>query len=119
MNKKEAGRRKRHGRIRKKIFGTAERPRLSVRRSLRNLYVQVINDVEGKTLISFSTADASFLKSAGKKSKTESSKSLGSFFAKNMKDKGIQRIAFDRGGYQYHGRVKALAESLREAGIEF
>ncbi len=119
MLDKEIGRLKRHGRIRKKMFGTAERPRLNVHRSLKNLYVQVIDDMQSRTLFSFSTRDKDFSKKVSKGSKTEKAKGLGQFFAARLKEKGIRKIAFDRGGYQYHGRVKALADSLREAGIEF
>jgi large subunit ribosomal protein L18 len=119
MLKKEAARNKRHGRIRKKMFGTPERPRLAVHRSSKNIYVQVIDDVASKTIISFSTLDKEFSKTAPKKGKVQKSGKLGEFFAKRLMEKGIKKIAFDRGGYQYHGRVKALAESLRQAGIEF
>ena len=116
---KEAGRKKRHGRIRKKMFGTAERPRLAVHRSAKNLYVQVVDDTQSRTLYSFSTLDKEFLKTAPKNGKVAKSDKLGQFFAAKLKEKGIAKIAFDRGGYQYHGRVKALAESLRQAGIQF
>ena len=119
MLNKEAGRLKRHGRIRKKMFGTAERPRLNVHRSLKNLYVQVIDDTQSRTLYSFSTQDKEFIKKVAKATKTQKAKNLGQFFAGRLKEKGIRKIAFDRGGYQYHGRIKALADSLREAGIEF
>ena len=119
MLTKETGRRKRHGRIRKKMFGTVERPRLNVHRSLKNLYVQVVDDVKSRTIYSFSTQDKEFMKKAAKATKTEKAKTLGQFFAARLKEKGISKIAFDRGGYQYHGRIKALADSLREAGIQF
>jgi len=119
MLKKEYGRVKRHERIRKKIAGTPERPRLSVHRSLKNMYVQLIDDTKAHTLYSFSTRDKEFSKTAPKKGKVSKSEKLGQFFAKQIKDKGIQRVAFDRGGYKYHGRVRALADSLRQAGIEF
>ena len=119
MLQKEAGRLKRHGRIRKKMLGTAERPRLCVHRSLKNLYVQAIDDIASRTLCSFSTQDKNLIKKLAKASKTEKAKGLGQFFAVQLKEKGIQKIAFDRGGYKYHGRVKALADSLREAGIQF
>lgn len=119
MKAKELARIKRHGRFRKKISGTTERPRLVVRRSLKNLYVQVIDDSQAKTLCAFSTADKSFVKSASKSNKTQRAEKMGQAFASQLKEKGIKKIAFDRGGYQYHGRVKALAESLRQAGIEF
>ena len=116
---KEIGRQKRHGRIRRKIFGTPERPRMTVHRSLKNLYVQVVDDTQSKTIISFSTQDKEFLKSAPKKGKVAKSEKLGQHFAARLKEKGVQKVAFDRGGYKYHGRIKALADSLRQAGIQF
>ncbi len=115
---KEEKRLKRHGRIRRKIFGTSERPRLVVHRSLKNLYVQIIDDAKSHTLCSFSTNMKNFLASAPK-AKVEKAEKLGQFFAEQMKEKGIKKVAFDRGGYAYHGRIKALADSLRKAGIEF
>lgn len=118
MLKKEKRRLKRHGKIRKKITGTLERPRLAVHRSLKNLYVQVINDVEAKTIVSFSTLDKDFSKVKPKQGKVSASEKLGQFFADRLKEKGVKKVAFDRGGYKYHGRIKALAESLRQAGIE-
>ena len=119
MKTKEQARIKRHGRFRRKISGTAERPRLVVHRSLKNIYVQVIDDAKAHTLYSFSTADKSFSKQGAKASKVKQAEKLGQFFGPQLKEKGIKKIAFDRSGYQYHGRVKALAESLRQAGIEF
>lgn len=116
---KELGRLKRHGRIRKKMFGTMERPRLSVHRSNQNLYVQVVDDTASRTLLSFSTADKNFCEKVGKIRKTDAAAKLGEIFGPALKEKGILKIAFDRGGYQYHGRIKALAEALRKAGIEF
>ncbi len=118
MNKSEIARLKRHRGIRKKIIGTAERPRLSVHRSLKNLYVQVIDDIQSKTITSFSTNAGDFSKS-NKGTKTEKAQALGKFYAGRLKEKGIKKVAFDRSGYKYHGRIKALADSLREAGIEF
>jgi len=118
MLHKEYRRIKRHGRIRKKIHGTAERPRLCIHRSLNNLYVQIINDDESRTLLSFSTRDKEFGKTVGTAAKTETSEKLGNFFAGRMKEKGIIKVSFDRGGYKYHGRIKALADSLRKSGIE-
>ena len=119
MKTKEEARAKRHGRFRKKISGTPERPRLVVRRSLKNMMVQVIDDTKAHTICSFSTTDKAFSKTIEKATKTERAEKLGAFFAPKLKEKGIKKIAFDRGGYQYHGRVKALADSLRKAGIEF
>ncbi|MBI3306731.1 MAG: 50S ribosomal protein L18 [Candidatus Omnitrophica bacterium] len=116
---KETGRIKRHRRIRKKLLGTPERPRLTVHRSARNIYVQVVDDTKAHTLYSFSTADKKFDAVAPKKGKVAKAEKLGEFFAKDLKEKGINKIAFDRGGYLYHGRVKALADSLRKHGIDF
>ncbi len=113
---KEQRRIKRHGGIRKKMFGTPERPRLSVHRSLNNLYIQVIDDTAAKTLCAFSTQN---LKNQDKSSKSQKAELMGKTFAGQLKDKGIKKIAFDRGGYKYHGRIKALADSLRQAGIDF
>lgn len=116
---KETRRVKRHKGIRKRIFGTSERPRLSVHRSAKNIYVQVIDDTQGKTLYSFSSQDKAFSKEKPKAGKVTAAKKLGQFFSKNLKEKGIEKVAFDRSGYKYHGRIKALADSLREAGIQF
>ncbi|MFZ5802306.1 MAG: 50S ribosomal protein L18 [Candidatus Omnitrophota bacterium] len=119
MLKKELGRLKRHGRIRKKMLGTPERPRLSVHRSAQHLYVQVIDDIQGHTLLGLSTADKEFQAVKPKNGKVTAAEKLGEIFGSKLKTKGIQQIAFDRGGYLYHGRVKALAEALRKAGIAF
>jgi len=116
MSKKEAGRIKRHQRLRKKVEGTAERPRVSVHRSLKNIYVQAIDDFEQKTVLAGSTRDADVAGSA--KGKTNVAKQLGLSFGKKLLAKGIQKVCFDRGGYLYHGRVKAVAEALREAGVQ-
>ncbi|MCB9800192.1 MAG: 50S ribosomal protein L18 [Candidatus Omnitrophica bacterium] len=119
MLKKQLGRLKRHRRIRKKISGTSERPRVSIYRSLNHLYVQAIDDIQAKTLVSLSTLDKNFSKqesaSGGKTGKAEV---LGLQFGQKLKEKGIDKVAFDRGGYLYHGRVKALADALRQAGIQ-
>ena len=119
MLKRELGRMKRHQSIRKKIFGTAERPRLTVHRSLKNLYVQVIDDMAARTLFSFSTADKVLTQDKTKKNKVAAAGKLGQFYAPKLIEKGIRKVAFDRSGCLYHGRIKALAESLRKAGIEF
>jgi large subunit ribosomal protein L18 len=103
---------KRHRRVRKKIFGTAERPRLAVYRSNKHMYAQMIDDVEGRTLVAVSTLvgnDGDRLAQA---------KAVGQDLAKKAKDAGISRAVFDRGGFRYHGRVKALAEAAREGGLE-
>jgi large subunit ribosomal protein L18 len=109
-----------HERIRKKLQGTAERPRLNVYRSLNHIYVQVIDDLSGKTLVSASTAEGK--KSEGKKSSggnVASAKVIGKTIAERAKAKGVTKVVFDRGGYLYHGRVKALADAAREAGLQF
>ena len=108
-----------HERIRKRISGTAERPRLSVHRSHLNLNVQLIDDYAERTLVSFSSLHPEFRKKFPKRGNVEAAVSFGKFIASEIKKKGIEKIVFDRGGYLYHGRVKALAESLRENGVQF
>ncbi len=117
---KEAQRLARHQRVRSKISGTTERPRLSVHRSLKNLSAQVIDDAEGKTLIGLSTLSKPVVEHVKNKGgNVEGAKLFGKIFAQEALKKGIKRVAFDRGGYMYHGRVKAFAEAAREAGMEF
>ena len=118
-NKKEIALKKRHKRIRKKIIGTEKTPRLSVHRSHLNLYVQLIDDLNARTIISVSTKDEKFRKKSSKGSNIEAAKLLGQVLAGEIKSKGIDQAVFDRGGYIYHGRIKALAESLRANGIKF
>ncbi len=107
-----------HKRIRKKVVGTSERPRLNVYRSLNHIYVQLIDDLKGETLVSANSAE-------GKKGERRNggnlaaAKSVGKNIAERAKSKGIEKVVFDRGGYIYHGRVKALADSAREAGLQF
>ena len=101
---------KRHNRVRAKISGTAERPRLSVFRSKANIYAQIIDDVAGNTLVSASTVEKSF---EGNGSNCDAAKKIGSVLAERALQKGIEEVVFDRGGYIYHGRVKALAEGAR------
>ena len=107
---------KRHKRVRAKISGTSERPRLCVYRSLQNIYVQIIDDTCGKTLVSASSVEKEFGKDGGNK---ESAKKVGELAAKRALEKGISSVVFDRGGYLYHGRIEALAEGAREAGLKF
>ena len=103
-------------RIRRKVTGSAERPRLAVFRSLRGIYAQVIDDANGRTLAAASSLD----KDAGAKgSNAAAAKAVGALIAKKAKDKGITRVVFDRGGYLYHGNIKALADAARENGLEF
>ena len=104
----------RHARVRTKIFGTHEVPRVCVFRSNTNIYAQIINDEEGITLVS-----ASSLEFKGNGSNVEAAKLVGENLAKKAKKAGITKVVFDRGGYLYHGRVKALADALREGGLEF
>ncbi|CUO87485.1 50S ribosomal protein L18 [Clostridium sp. NSJ-6] len=114
---KNSNRVKRHLRVRKKVSGTPERPRLSVYRSEKNIYAQIIDDVNAVTLVSASTLDKDLnLKVGGNK---EAAKLVGELIAKRAVDKGITEVVFDRGGYVYHGRVQVLADSAREAGLKF
>ena len=105
-----------HTRIRRKVRGTAERPRLAVFRSEAHIYAQVIDDSAGATLVSASTVDKD---SKAKGGNVAAAKAIGKLVAERAKDKGIKSVVFDRGGYQYHGRVKALADAARSAGLEF
>ena len=111
-----AQRQKRHTRVRGKVSGTSERPRLNVFRSETNIYAQVIDDVNGKTLVSASSLDKAF---EGSGSNVAAAKKVGQMVAERCKAAGITSVVFDRGGYVYHGRVKALAEGARKAGLEF
>lgn len=121
MSKEEprAARQRRHKRIRNKVKGTNSRGRLCVFRSLNHIYAQVIDDLQGHTLASASTLDPEIRSEVASKTKTEVAGLVGSLVAKRAIDKGITKIVFDRGGYQYQGRVKALAESARQAGLIF
>lgn len=113
---KNKSRQKRHLRVRNHIKGTAERPRLNVYRSIANIYAQVIDDEKGVTLAQASTKDKSFTQYGGN---VEAAKAIGTEIAKRAMEKGIKEVVFDRGGYVYHGRVAALAEAAREAGLKF
>jgi large subunit ribosomal protein L18 len=116
---KEWGRIQRHRRVRKKITGSAERPRLVVHRSLKNIFVQAIDDISQKTVASLSSLDENVAKGASEKGKISLSEQLGKAFAEQLKKKNVLKISFDRGGYLYHGRIKALAEAIRKNGIQF
>ena len=107
---------KRHNRVRGKISGTAERPRLCVFRSENNIYAQIIDDVAGNTLVSASTVEKGFEGNGGN---IEAAKKVGQMVAERAKAKGIEEVVFDRGGYVYHGRVQALADAAREGGLKF
>lgn len=109
----------RHKRVRAKIFGTKEVPRLFVFRSNKHIYVQAIDDAAGKTVAHASDINILKEQKSEKKNKTEIAKTVGAEMAKKLKEKTVSKIVFDRGGYKYHGRVKALAEGAREGGIKF
>lgn len=114
---KNAVRKKRHGRVRAKVSGTPARPRLNVYRSNQHIYAQLIDDVNKVTLASASTVEKDLnLESTGN---VEAAQKIGELVAKRALEKGVKEVVFDRGGYLYHGRIKALAESAREAGLEF
>ena len=113
---KNKSRQRRHLRVRKHIAGTAERPRLNVFRSLSHIYAQVIDDINGVTIVAASSKDKDFSTYGGN---IEAAKAVGEAVAKRALDKGITEVVFDRGGYIYHGRVAALAEAAREAGLKF
>lgn len=108
---------RRHSRIRKKVVGTAERPRLVVNRSTRHMFVQIVDDTVGHTLVSASTMDASLRTAEG--DKTAKAKKVGELLAQRAKEAGITSVVFDRGGNRYAGRIAALADSAREGGLEF
>lgn len=112
-------RKKRHYRVRTKVFGTAERPRLNVYRSLKNIYAQIIDDESGVTLVAASTLDKELKEKVEYGGNKEAAKAVGELIAKKAIEKGIKQVVFDRGGYIYHGRVLELASAAREAGLEF
>lgn len=118
---RETTRQMRHRRIRKRLLGTPDRPRLCVHRSLKNLSCQFIDDLSNKTLLSISTLSKHYRENSNNLSggNVEAAKLLGKLLAEEAKQRGIGRVVFDRGGYLYHGRVRALADSAREAGLEF
>lgn len=114
---KSQARRQRHMRIRRRLEGTSERPRLCVYRSNKHIYAQIIDDIQGNTLVSASTLDADL---KGIKSwDCDAAKAVGTLIAKRAKEKGIDAVVFDRGGYIYHGRVAAVADAARETGLDF
>jgi large subunit ribosomal protein L18 len=112
-------RERRHRRVRSKVSGSGDRPRLNVFRSLKHIYAQVIDDNAGHTLAAASTIDGELTAQCNGLDKTECAKLVGRVIADRAKAAGVSAVVFDRGGYQYHGRVKALAEAAREAGLEF
>ena len=117
--KKHESRERRHRRVRARLSGTSERPRLNVFRSLTGIYAQVIDDIAGHTLVSASTNDREIASQVEGKTKKEASKIVGKVLGERAKQKGINQVVFDRGGYRYTGRVAALADGAREAGLEF
>jgi len=118
VNRRES-RARRQRRVRGRLSGSAERPRLNVYRSLMHIYAQVIDDASGHTLVSASTIDAEVRAQMAGKKKAEQAKLVGQIVAERAKAAGLTRVVFDRGGYRYHGRVKAVAEGAREGGLEF
>ncbi len=118
LNKIER-RRRIHYRIRKHVNGTAERPRMVVFRSNKQIYAQVVNDLEGKTLVAAASNDKELAAKTKGKSGIEAAAIVGKAIAERAKEKGIETVAFDRGGYLYHGRVKSLADAAREGGLKF
>jgi large subunit ribosomal protein L18 len=110
---------RRHRRVRKKVVGSPERPRLSVRRSLRHIHAQIIDDLSGRTLVTASTLTPEVREAIQGIKKSAAATLVGKEIARRAKEAGISRVAFDRGGYQYHGRVKALADGAREGGLQF
>lgn len=117
---KVVARRRRHRRVRKKVFGTPERPRLCVFRSNRHIYAQVIDDVAGHTLVAASTLSRQIRAALkGRNATVEEARQVGVLLGTKARERGITRVVFDRGGYRYHGQVRALAEGAREAGLEF
>ena len=116
---KNSTRKRRHKRVRNKVVGTPDRPRLNVYRSLKHMYAQVIDDVEGNTIASASTLDEDVKSKLESTSNKEAAKAVGEVVAKKAIDKGVKEVTFDRGGYIYHGRVKSIAEGAREGGLKF
>jgi large subunit ribosomal protein L18 len=112
-------RERRHTRVRKQLFGTTQRPRLNVFKSLSEIYAQIIDDIEGNTLVSASTIDKELREQMKGMKKSEQAKAVGKAVAERAKSKGISAVVFDRGGFRYVGRVKALADGAREGGLQF
>lgn len=116
---RQAVRVKKHRKLRKKISGTSERPRLAVYRSNNNIYAQVIDDIKGTTIVAASTVEKAIKDSLEKTNDVAAAVAVGEAVAKKALDKGVDTVVFDRGGYIYHGKVKALADAAREAGLKF
>lgn len=118
-NKAQLARNRRHARVRSKVLGTPQRPRLNVYRSLNHIYAQIIDDSQGHTLLAISTLDPSLRKSLAGKTKSEQAAMVGEALAERATQAGITEVVFDRGGCKYHGRVRSLAEASREGGLQF
>jgi large subunit ribosomal protein L18 len=116
---KEAARRSRHERLRGKVAGTPQRPRLFVKRTLHHIYAGVVDDSRGHTLVSASTRDSSVAEGSKSRTGVDAAKAVGAAIAAKAKAAGVKQVVFDRAGYKYHGRVRALADAAREAGLEF
>ena len=116
---RNALRTRRHARVRRRINGTAQQPRLSIFRSLHHVYAQVIDDANGRTLVAASTREKAVTDGLDSNSSSAAAEKVGKTIAERAKEKGISKVVFDRGGYKYHGRVKALADAARGAGLEF
>ena len=117
-NQRETARQNRKGRIRKRIFGTEQRPRLSVFRSAKHIYAQLVIDSTGSTILAASTLSPDLRAEIGDLDKSDAAKKVGQWIGKKALEKNIQRVVFDRNGFLYHGRIKALADAAREAGLE-
>ena len=116
---KNANRKARHARVRKKLSGTPQRPRLNVYKSNTNIYAQIIDDVAGVTIVSASTLDKDIKEGLSTTSNKEAAKKVGEAIGKKALDRGVEEVVFDRSGYLYHGRIKELADAAREAGLKF
>ena len=112
-------RKRRHKRVRRKVYGTSDRPRLNVFRSAKHIWAQLIDDEQGLTLAQASTLESKFRKQDEKGTQIDRAKTVGAVVADRAKEQGIKRVVFDRSGYKYHGRVKALADAARDAGLQF
>jgi large subunit ribosomal protein L18 len=119
MQRRQELRQRRHLRVRRKVAGTPERPRLAVFRSLHHIYAQVIDDTQGRTLAAASTLDAGLKADVKYGGNIEAAKAVGKLVAERAKEAGVKQVVFDRGGFAYHGRVAGLAQAAREAGLEF
>ncbi len=119
MNRKQQLRARRHARVRRKLTGTAERPRLAVYRSEHHIYAQLIDDTRGETLAAASSVDKELKGSLGYGGNVDAAKQVGLLIGRRAKDKGVEAVVFDRGGFLYHGRIAAVAEGAREAGLQF